>query len=73
MGLIKRVKKRQKELKLQGRESILLREEPFVSVKDGVDFQVYLLIWKKGLVNRKVKVERYKLSVVGDERMCMAV
>lgn len=73
MGLIKWVKKRQKELKLQGRESILLREEPFVSVKDGVDFQVYLLIWKKGLVNRKVKVERYKLSVVGDEQMCMAV
>ena len=73
MGLIKRVKKRQKELKLQGRESILLREEPFVSVKDGVDFQVYLLIWKKELVNRKVKVERYKLSVVGDEQMCMAV
>lgn len=50
-----------------------MREEPFVSVKDGVDFQVYLLIWKKGLVNRKVKVERYKLSVVGDEQMCMAV
>ena len=61
MALIEKVKKRQEELKLQGRESVLLREEPFVNVKDGIDFQVHLMIWEKGIVNRKVVVESYEL------------
>ena len=61
MALIEKVKKRQEELKLQGRESVLLREDPFVNVKDGIDFQVHLMIWEKGIVNRKVVVESYEL------------
>lgn len=55
--MIEKMKKRQEELRTQGKGSVLLREEPFVSVKDGIDFQVYLMIWKKGIVNRKVEVE----------------
>lgn len=61
MALIEKVKKRQEELKLQGQESVLLREEPFVNVKDGINFQVHLMIWEKGIVNRKVVVESYEL------------
>lgn len=34
----------------------LLREEPFVRARDSVTYQVYLMIWKKGLVNRRVTV-----------------
>ena len=57
--MLEKAKERQKELKAQGKKSVLLREEPFVSVKDGIDFQVHLMIWKNGIVNRKVEVESY--------------
>ena len=38
-----------------------LYAEPFVNVKDGINFQVHLMIWEKGIVNRKVVVESYEL------------
>lgn len=57
--LIEAGKKRQQELASQGKDSMLLREEPFTTAKDDLDFHVYLMIWKKGIRNRKVEV--YKL------------
>lgn len=58
--LMKRGEERQKEICLHGKETVLLREEPFVNVKDGVEFQVHLMFWKKRLVKRKVEVESYR-------------
>ncbi|MGN0399229.1 MAG: DUF3878 family protein [Blautia sp.] len=57
--LIKKAEKRQKELQVQGMESVILREEPFSIAPDGIDFQVYLMVWKKGWKNRKVKIESW--------------
>ena len=60
--LIKEVQERQKVLKSQGKDSVLLWEEPFVTAQDDVQFQVHLMIWKKSFGNRKTEVETYRLS-----------
>lgn len=60
LQLMKKARQRQKELQLQGIESVILREEPFTAAKDDIDFKVYLMIWKNGLKNRKVVVEKYE-------------
>lgn len=53
----------QKRLKRKGIYSEVLWEEPFVAVKDSVEYKVYLMIWKKGIINRKVEVK----EVTGSE------
>ena len=49
-------KAEQERLRKAGIHAELLREEPFVRARDSVTYQVYLMIWKKGLVNRRVTV-----------------
>ena len=50
------------ELKKEGKESVILREEPFEIAKDSIGYQIHLMIWEKGILNRKVKIESYSLE-----------
>ena len=59
--MIKKAEERQASLQKQGKESVIVQEEPFTIAMDSVKFQVYLMVWKKGLINRKVEVEKIVL------------
>ena len=54
---------RQELLKNKGQQSIILREEPFTTAQDSIDYKIYLMIWKKGILNRKVVIEEYPVSL----------
>ena len=53
-------KKRQKELEKRGIRSELLREEPFTTAQDSIEFKMHLMIWEKGILNRQVKIETWE-------------
>ena len=53
-------KKRQKELETRGIRSELLREEPFTTAQDSIEFKVHLMIWEKGFLNRKTRIETWE-------------
>lgn len=57
--VMQRAEKRQKQLYKEGKDSCILREEPFVYARDSIEFRVYLMVWKKGILNRKVELEMY--------------
>ena len=59
---MKNVRERQKQLKEEGHRSVILREEPFTTAQDSIDYKIYLMIWKKGILNRKVIIEEYPVS-----------
>ena len=44
-------------LERKGIRAEVLREEPFTTAQDHLDFQVYLMVWKRGLFDRTVTVE----------------
>lgn len=52
-----RAELRKKELESLGKKVDMLKEEPFLYVKDSVEYKVHLMIWKKEGRNRKVDVE----------------
>ena len=56
--LISQAKKEQAELYRQGIKSEVLREEPFVTAQDELDYKVYLMIYKWQGKNRGVNVRR---------------
>ena len=56
--LISQAKKEQAELYQQGIKSEVLREEPFVTAQDELDYKVYLMIYKRQGKNRGVNVRR---------------
>lgn len=62
-GVYKRIlrmaQERQKELFAQGKKASIVRQEPFVFARDSIEFQVYVMIWEKGLWNRRTKIERF--------------
>lgn len=62
MQLIRKAEERQRILKEQGKDSVLLPEEPFVTAPDDMEFQVHLMIWKKCWINRKTEVESIRFS-----------
>ena len=53
-------KKRQKELEKRGIRSELLREEPFTTAQDSIEFKMHLMIWEKGILNRKARIETWE-------------
>ena len=53
-------RKRQQELEEQGYKSDILREEPFTIARDSLGYKVYLMIWKKSLINTKVEIQEIK-------------
>lgn len=54
----------QDSLRQKGIRAEVLQEEPFVAVKDSVEYKVYLMIWKKGIINRTVEVKEVTESAV---------
>lgn len=53
----KRAELRKKELESSGKQVDILKEEPFLYVKDSVEYKIHLMIWKREGRNRKVDVE----------------
>ena len=53
-------KKRQRELEKRDIYSELLREEPFTTAQDSIEFKVHLMIWEKGILNRKTRIETWE-------------
>lgn len=57
------VKERQNQLKEKGQQSVILREEPFTTAQDSIAYKIYLMIWEQGILNRKVVIEEYPVSL----------
>lgn len=57
-SLIKKAKMLQQNLAEQGVKAEVLREEPFTTARDSLDFQVFLMVWKKGWRSRKVEIKK---------------
>ena len=55
--MLQQAEDKRMELKRKGIRAEVLREEPFTTAQDHLDFQVYLMVWKRGLFDRTVKVE----------------
>ena len=60
--LMHKVEERRQQLQKEGKDSVILREEPFEIAKDSIGYQVHLMIWEKGILNRRVKIESYSLE-----------
>lgn len=50
---------RKMELEAQGKQVTLVREETIYNSSGSVEYNVYLMIWKKKRGNRIVEVERF--------------
>ena len=59
--LLSKAYERKKELDKEGKESVVYKEEPFVYDCDSVEFNVYVMIWKDGIINSSVKIEKIEL------------
>lgn len=55
--ILTNAEKRKSELEAEGEEVTLVREEPFTTAQDSVEYKVYLMIWEKKNGNRVVQVE----------------
>lgn len=55
--MLQQAEDKRMELERKGIRAEVLREEPFTTAQDHLDFQVYLMIWKRGLFDRTVTVE----------------
>ena len=55
--ILMRAMQRKAELESLGKKVTLVREEPFTTAQDSVEYNVYLMIWKKKWGNRVVEVE----------------
>lgn len=53
-------RRRQGELNKRGIRSELLREEPFTTALDSIEFKVHLMIWENGVINRKTRIETWE-------------
>ena len=61
MGMVKSTAYRHiLELEKRGIRSELLREEPFTTAQDSIEFKVHLMIWEKGILNRKARIETWE-------------
>ena len=57
-SLLSKAGKLQEKLARDGIHAEILREEPFTTARDSLDFQVFLMVWKKGWRNRKVEIRK---------------
>ena len=55
--MLQQAEDKRMELERKGIRAEVLREEPFTKAQDHLDFQVYLMIWKRRTFNRKVRIE----------------
>lgn len=58
--LYEQAKTEQERLNKQGIHSDILREEPFITAQDELDYKIYLMIWGKKHQNRIVEVKKYQ-------------
>lgn len=58
-NILKKAEKRKAELESNGQKVTLVREEPFATARDSVDFKVYLMIWKEKQGNRVAEIEEF--------------
>lgn len=56
--LLDKAVKRKNELEKAGMEAVVYKEEQFVYDCDSVEFNVYVMLWKDGLVNSSVRIEK---------------
>ena len=63
LELFRKVENRQRQLQKEGKESVILREEPFEIAKDSIGYQVHLMIWEKKGKKRKVQIEEFPLNM----------
>lgn len=56
-AMLRQAEKKREDLAKKEIRAEVLREEPFTTVQDHLDFHIYLMIWKKGIFNRTVTVE----------------
>ena len=56
-ALTEKARAKQEELKEQGIESEVLREEPFTIARDSLGFKVYLMKWNKGRKDCTFEIE----------------
>ena len=56
-ALMEKAREKQAELKKQGIEAEILREEPFTTARDSLGFKVYLMIWTKGRRDCTVRIQ----------------
>lgn len=57
--LLVQATQRKAELEVQGKQVTLVREEPFTTAQDSVEYNIYLMIWQKKWGNRIVEVEHF--------------
>lgn len=57
---LQKVENRRNSLALQGIQAEILREEPFTTACDSVEYKLYLMIWKEKNGNRLVELEEYR-------------
>ena len=55
--LLEKAERRKTELEKEGIHAEVLREEPFTTARDTVDYHVYVLQLKNGIINRKIIIE----------------
>lgn len=58
--ILTRAKQLQNKLKHKKIKSEIFVEEPFVVATDSIEYKVYLMIWKKSLINTKVEIQEIK-------------
>lgn len=58
--LKKRAQKRKTELLQNGKHVEMLKEEPFVYAKDGIESKIHLMIWDGDTRNEWVEVETFE-------------
>ena len=56
----KRAQDYAKEWEAKGYRTDIFREEPFVASRDSIEGKYYVMIWKKGFRNQKVKIEEIR-------------
>ena len=56
--LLDKAVNRKNELEKAGMEAVVYKEEQFVYDCDSVEFNVYVMLWKDGLVNSSVRIEK---------------
>lgn len=65
--LEQQAEERRQELASQGIRAEVLREEPFTTAQDNLEFHVYLMIWETRGRDRQVRIETINLEREGKE------
>lgn len=62
LRIYEKAEKRRQELEKQGIKAEILREEPFTTARDSLEYKVYLMIWKEKGGNIITEIEEYSCA-----------